>query len=178
MASASPPQPSIRVLVDDLAFVEADAVVRPADEALDPASTAAARLDQLAGPGFAAQRRVAHPLEAGAAVVTGAGALTAGLVLHVVVRTREQPVARDTLRRGLASAWHRAVEWGLPRLAAPLLGAGPGQLGAEEAAGLMAETFLAHGGRAGWPTELRIVVEREDERELVAAVLRRHGMPA
>ena len=40
----------IEVVVDDLAFLEADAILRPADDALAPITPAAARLDQQAGP--------------------------------------------------------------------------------------------------------------------------------
>ena len=59
----------IEVVVDDLAFVRADAVLRPADDRLEPAQGAAARLDTQAGPRFADLRRVQNPLVVGAAVV-------------------------------------------------------------------------------------------------------------
>lgn len=169
----------IRVLVDDLAFLAVDAVVRPANDRLEPVTTAAARLDAQAGPRFAVQRRVQQPLEVGAAVVTGAGELAAEYVVHVVVQSAERPLARETVRRALRSAWHRALEWDLGRLAAPLVGAGPGQLGLEESAELLVDTFRDAGrdaGRPAWPGELAIVVEREAEREMVAAVLRRAGL--
>ncbi|HEU4699187.1 MAG TPA: macro domain-containing protein [Gemmatimonadales bacterium] len=177
----------IRVLVDDLAFLAVDAVVRPADDRLEPVSTAAARLDAQAGPRFAAQRLVQQPLEVGAAVVTGAGDLAAGYVIHVVVQSAEQPLERATVRRALRSAWQRAMEWDLVRLAAPPVGAGAGQLGLEEAADLLVETFRAARpaarpaasagpGRAPWAGELALVVEREAEREMVESVLRRAGL--
>ena len=59
----------IRVVVDDLAFIEADAVLRPADAILAPVTPAVSRLDRLAGERFAEQRRVSTGLETGAAVV-------------------------------------------------------------------------------------------------------------
>ncbi len=164
----------IRVLVDDLAFIEADAVVRPADAQLAPASSAVVRLDRLAGPQFASLTRVATALEAGAAVVTGGGDLAAPYVLHVVIRDEQSAPAPETVRRALVSAWQRARDWGLGVVAAPLVGAGPGQLSVEEAAGLLAETFPPPGA-AEHPAELRIVVEREDERETVEAIVRRHA---
>lgn len=160
----------IRAVVDDLAFIEADAVLRPADASLDPVTAAAVRLDRQAGPSFAAQRRVGSPLEAGAAVITGAGDLAATYVLHVIIQDPAVLTTRDTVRRALISAWQRAAEWGLGSLAASPLGAGAGLLDLEDAVELMAETFPRN---AECPRELTIVVERESERETAEAVVRR-----
>jgi O-acetyl-ADP-ribose deacetylase len=161
----------IRVIVGDLARLPVDAVVRPADATLAPAGPAGARLDEAGGAGFAAQRRTATPLEAGAAVVTGAGELAAGYVLHVVIADERGPAGRDRIRRALVSAWQRAGDWGLRHVAAPLVGAGHGQLSAEESAELLVETFPRADAEGG-PTELQIVVEPA-EREAVEALVRR-----
>jgi O-acetyl-ADP-ribose deacetylase (regulator of RNase III) len=162
----------ILVVVDDLAFVTADAVVRAADETLNPVSPEMSRLDRQAGERFAALRRVSAPLDAGAAVVTGGGDLPAPFVLHVVVRDRNVGTGREVVRRALVSAWQRAGDWGLSRIAAPLVGAGAGQLSLEESAELLAETFPDL-GQGGCPSELRIVVERDEDRALVEAIVRR-----
>jgi O-acetyl-ADP-ribose deacetylase (regulator of RNase III) len=159
----------IQVVVDDLAFVTADAVVRPADEVLNPVSPETSRLDRQAGERFAALRRVTTPLDAGAAVVTGGGDLAAPFVLHLVIRDSSHRTDRDIVRRALISAWQRAADWGLGSIAAPLVGAGAGQMSLEDAARLMVETFEAHRGAA----ELRIVLEREDDRALVEAIVQR-----
>jgi O-acetyl-ADP-ribose deacetylase (regulator of RNase III) len=161
----------IRVIVDDLATTTADAVLRPADESLGPLTPAMSRLDDHAGPRFAEQRRLTTPLKAGAAVVTGGGELRAPYVLHVVIRDPDTRVGRDVVRRALVSAWQRATDWELSTIAAPLVGAGPGQLSPEEAATLLAETFPTE--PIGAPTELHIVVEREADREQVEAIIRR-----
>jgi len=162
----------IQVVVDDLAFIQVDAVLRPADSALAPLTPSMSRLDRLAGERFAAQRRTTTQLEAGAAVVTGGGDLAAPYVLHVVLRDERSQVGRDVVRRALVSAWQRAADWALGVVAAPLVGAGAGQLSVEEAAVLLAETF-PRPGAVDHPTELRIVVERDDERETVEAIVRR-----
>jgi O-acetyl-ADP-ribose deacetylase len=164
----------IQVVVDDLAFVTADAVVRPADEVLNPVSPETSRLDRQAGDRFAALRHVSTPLDAGAAVVTGGGDLAAPFVLHVVIRDSNRRTDRDIVRRALVSAWQRAADWGLGSIATPLVGSGAGQLSLEDAAGLLAETFPDQPG--GYPSELRIVVERDEDRALVEAIVqRRHG---
>ena len=161
----------ISVIVDNLALTQADAIVRPADESLGPTSAAIASLDERAGPRFAEQRRVASPLKAGAAVVTGSGDLTAPFVLHVVVQDGEAKAGRDIIRRALVSAWQRATDWELGTIATPLVGADSGQLTLEEAATLLAETFPA--APNGFPAELRIVVDRDADRALVEAIVRR-----
>ena len=162
----------ITVAVDDLAAMAVDAVVRPAGESLEPAAEAASRLDQAAGDGFAAQRRVSSPLEAGAAVVTGGGNLVAPFVIHAVIRDSVSPVARAKIRRALVSAWQQAGAWGLTRIAAPPVGLDDGGLSLEDAVGLLLETF-PRGGEGEAPAELCIVVQREEERVVVEAILRR-----
>jgi O-acetyl-ADP-ribose deacetylase (regulator of RNase III) len=161
----------ILVVVDDLASTEADAILRPADESLEPVSPAITRLDQRAGPRFAEQRRLTTPLKAGAAVVTGSGDLKAPLVLHTIIRDPDAAVTRDIVRRALVSAWQRATDWELRTIAAPLVGAGSGGLSLEEAATLLAETFPTT--ESGCPSALRIVVEQDSDRELVEAIIRR-----
>jgi O-acetyl-ADP-ribose deacetylase (regulator of RNase III) len=161
----------IHVIVDDLALTEADAVMRPADESLGPVTPAISRLDEQAGPRFAEQRRLTTPLKAGAAVVTGSGDLTAPFVLHVVIRDPDSGVGPEVVRRALVSAWQRATDWELGTIAAPLVGAGAGQLSLEQAATLLVETFPP--GPGGCPSVLHIVVERDADRELVEAIVRR-----
>jgi O-acetyl-ADP-ribose deacetylase (regulator of RNase III) len=158
--------------MDDLGSVRVDAVLRPAGESLEPLAAVASRLDQLGGQRFADQHRVSSPLEAGAAVVTSGGDLVAPFVIHVVIGDSLSPVASTTVRRALVSAWQRAGAWGLGRIAAPLVGADGGQLSAEESATLLVETFPRQGA-ADNPAELCIVVERQEDRDIVEAIVRR-----
>ena len=48
----------ITVVVDDIASVRADAVLRPAGESLEPIAASARRLDEQGGPRFAELYRV------------------------------------------------------------------------------------------------------------------------
>jgi O-acetyl-ADP-ribose deacetylase (regulator of RNase III) len=162
----------IRVVVADLTTLAVDAVLRSSDERLAAVSPAGSRLDEAGGQRFTEQRRLSTELEAGAAVVTGAGALRAPYVVHVVIRDPVKRGGRDVVRRALVSAWQRAGDWGLVSLAAPLVGADAGQLSTQEAAGLLVETFPREAS-AGPPLELHIVVEQEEERAMVEAIVRR-----
>jgi O-acetyl-ADP-ribose deacetylase (regulator of RNase III) len=157
----------IRVVVGELAREPADAVVRPADAGLAPIGPAAARLDEIGGERFAAQRRTATPLEAGAAVVTGGGDLPAGFALHVVIADERGPAGADRIRRALVSAWQRASDWQLRRLATPLVGAHGGPLASVEAATLLVETFQ---DQADNRLELVIVVDPSDRQAVEAIV--------
>lgn len=161
----------IRVVVDDLAFLQADAVLRPANDNLDPVSPDVSRMDIQGGEAFAAQRKTRSPLDVGAAVVTGGGDLPAKLVIHLVLQNADTPVTRDAVRRALVSAWQRAGDWQLATIGAPVVGTGPGQLSSEEAVRLMRDTFLERPVPES-PAELVIVVEGEAERDAVETVVR------
>jgi O-acetyl-ADP-ribose deacetylase (regulator of RNase III) len=159
---------SIRVVVGDLAAERADAVVRPADADLGPAEPVATRLDEVGGDAFALLRRNTTPLEAGAAVITGGGALLAPLVLHVVIADPNRKVGRELLRKALVSAWQRAGDWGLRVIAAPPVGAGAGYLTLQESAALLVETFPKDGD-----SRLHIIVANEADQAVVEAAVRR-----
>jgi O-acetyl-ADP-ribose deacetylase (regulator of RNase III) len=162
----------ITVVVDDLAALPVDAVLRPAGESLEPLAAAATRLDERAGQRFADQHRISSPLEAGAAVVTGGGDLPVPFVIHVVIRDSIRQVERATVRKALVAAWQQAGAWGLGRIAAPLVGTDGGRLTLEESTHLLVETF-PRPGAADSPAELCIVVERQEDREAVEAIVRR-----
>jgi O-acetyl-ADP-ribose deacetylase (regulator of RNase III) len=161
----------IEVVVDDLAFVRADAVIRPTDEHLEPVKGAAVRLDAQAGERFTALRKVNNPLVVGAAVVTGGGDLTAPLIVHAVIQSREENVSADTVRRALTSAWQRAAQFQLMSIAMPMVGVGAGQLPLEDAARILRETWNDPARRPEFPVALTVVVERERDRDEILPLL-------
>ena len=165
----------IRVVVDELAFVAADALVRPATGDLEPTSPALRRLEQVGGPSFFNQLRVNHELSVGAAVVTGGGDLKAELVIHAIIRTRDDAVSRTGVRRALTSTLQRAVDWRLARLATPPVGTGPGNLAIEDAAQLMIEVITTHMTDAAYPNEVSIVVENDADAQVFDRLLKRRS---
>jgi O-acetyl-ADP-ribose deacetylase (regulator of RNase III) len=163
----------IRVVVDDLAFLPADAIVRPATAELEPTTPALRRLEQMGGPEFLRQIRVQTELAVGAAVVTAAGGdLPSEFVIHAVIQSREEPVTRRGVARAWRSVLERAREWGFARLTVPPLGVGAGNLTLEVAAEvLLGELYEVPTTTA--PADVVIVVETEDQREVFEAALRR-----
>jgi O-acetyl-ADP-ribose deacetylase (regulator of RNase III) len=163
----------IRVVVDDIAFVEADAVIRPATDTLEPTSAALRHLEQVGGPELARQLQVQQALAVGSAVVTGAGGLPVELVIHAIIRSVAEPVSAAGIRRALTSALQRAVDWQLQRVTVPPLGTGAGNLSIEEAARVMVDVLAQHTAVAPYPSEVEIVVDRAEDRAVFESLLRR-----
>jgi O-acetyl-ADP-ribose deacetylase (regulator of RNase III) len=161
----------IRVVVDDIAFVPADAIVRPATASLEPTVPALRRLEQIGGPKFYEQMRVVQDLEVGAAVVTAGGDLAAEFVIHAVIMSRTKPVTREGVRHALRSVIQRATDWQLTRITVPPVGTGAGNLSLEDAATVMIDLLRSELPLATYPQEVCIVVESEDERAVFEAAL-------
>lgn len=159
----------IRIVEHSLPALPVDAVVRAADELLRPIGVVSEAIDREAGARFVEQRRVQAALDVGSAVITGGGDLAAEFVLHVVVQGEARTLTRDTVRRALTSAWHRAEGWQLMTVGAALAGLG---LPAEEAALTLVETFLDRPGATGYPAELQIVIDRPEQRSAIEPYLR------
>lgn len=162
----------IRVVVDDLASVESDALVRPATTSLEPAAPALDRLDQLAGAACRPQLSPGARLGVGAAVVTGGGDLPTELIIHAVIMADDEPVSGAGLRRAVTSIIQRAADWELAHIATPVLGAGPGQLPLDDAARILVDALARDLSHTTWPREVSIVVGSQEERETVDAFIR------
>ena len=168
----------IRVVVDDLASLAADALVRPATTSLDPTAAALRRIEIMGGAEFESRRRLTRELAVGAAVVTAAGGgLAPEFVIHAVIRSETEPVTRGSVARAWLSALHQAQEWEFAHLSVPPLGTGAGNLTLEDAAEVMTTVLHAHLGTAGFPADVSFVVETPEEREVFEAALRRNAAP-
>lgn len=164
----------MRVVVDDLAFLASDAIVRPATARLDPTTPAVRRLEQLGGPAFQGHLVVQRDLPVGAAVVTGAGGdLPSEFVIHAIIQSETEAVSYHGVARAWRSALERAREWEFARLSAPPLGTGAGNLTLEDAADLMVTELAAHRMRAEFPVDVAVVVETDADREVFEAALRK-----
>lgn len=163
----------IRIAVDDLAFVTADALVRPATATLDPLSSPLRNLDTVAGPEFVAQLRLHRELAVGAAVVTASGELAADFVIHAVIQSRDEPVSRDGVRHALVSTLQQAQAWELSSIAVPPIGVGAGNLTVSDVAPIMVEVVSHIMETATFPREVCIVVDNEDDLATFEALVKR-----
>lgn len=158
----------IRIVERALETLAVDAVVRAADDLLRPVGPISEAIDLEGGARFAEQRRAQAQLEVGSAVITGAGDLAAEFVLHVVIQGDDRTLSRDTVRRALISAWHRAEGWQLTTVAASLVGLG---LPPAEAALALVETFRDRPRATGFPAELHLVIDHPEQRGVVEPFL-------
>jgi O-acetyl-ADP-ribose deacetylase (regulator of RNase III) len=166
----------IEVRVDDLAFFDGDAIVRPVTAELQATTALMRRLETAAGPKLIDQLQVQEPLPVGAAIVTGAGELETELLVHAVVSSREERVTRQTVRQALASALHRVEAWQLEHIAIAPLGLGAGNLTIEDSADAMVDVLATHLRRSRFPSRVTIIAETSDERAIVAAAVDRSGL--
>lgn len=164
---------NIHVLVDDLAFVEADAVARPVNAELRAVTPVVRRLEQAAGEALVRQLRVNEPLEVGSAVVTGAGALSMELMIHAVVSTQSESVSRDGVRRATVSALQRAHDFDVGHLAIAPFGLGAGNLDVDDVAQTMIGAMAEHRSRSARPARITVVVENEVEADAFRTTIAR-----
>ena len=163
----------MRVVVDDLAFVPTDAIVRPATTELAPTTPALRRLEQMGGAEFLRHTRSSIELAVGAAVVTAAGGdLPAEFVIHAIILGRDEAVSAAGVRRAWHAALAQARVWGFARLTVPPIGIGAGNLPLETAAEILVAEFLEQQASGPVP-DVTVVVETEEAREVFHGVLRR-----
>ena len=165
----------IAVRLADLAGAEVDAVLRPVTAEWTAPTPAMRRVELAAGPEVEARCQDLGELPVGSAVVTPAGSLPAQYLIHVVIRSLEQPSTPGVVQRALRNGLRRVAEWGMASLALPPLGTGAGNLDAEESAELMVPILLEYLRTADPVPRVEVHVDSEYERDAFLGELRRHG---
>jgi len=166
----------IRVCIDDLAFFDGEAIVRPVNEDLGATTPLLRRLELAAGTQLHNQIRLQEPLPVGAAVVTSAGELSAQLLVHAVVMSRTEPVSADTVRRALLSALQRVESWQIKEVGIPPFGLGAGNLEVDESAKIMVGVIAQHLLGAQYPETITLIAETPDEERALSAALAGSGL--
>ena len=166
----------IRVRIDDLAFYDGEAIVRPVNEDLGATTPLLRRLELAAGAHLHDQIRLQEPLPVGAAVVTSAGELQTELLVHAVVMSRTERVTSDSVRRALTSALQRIESWQIRKVAIPPFGLGAGNLDVDESASVMLSVIAQHLGAARYPEEITLIAETPDEERALSAAVQRRGL--
>ena len=114
--------------------------------------------------------------EPAVAVVTGGGDLPSPFVIHAIIMSASEPVSSAGVSRALLSALQRAADWEIARLALPVVGTGAGGLSFEDAVDVLCRVLASHLAGAAFPSDVSIIVEREDEKQQLDAALRRRGV--
>lgn len=160
----------VRVAVGDLVEAHTEVVARPVRADGAPVTPAGRRLELAAGPDVARHLAALGDLPPGSAVLTPGGELAAGYLLHLVVRSTEEPLTRATVQRALDQGLARVRDWGLRSLTLPPVGTGAGGLEVEAAAALMAEALAPDSGEGEEALDVVILVETEYERDVFGRV--------
>jgi O-acetyl-ADP-ribose deacetylase (regulator of RNase III) len=162
----------IVVVRGELAEARTAAILRPVTAEWTAVNPAMRRLEIAAGPELEEQCRRLGELPVGSAVITPAGALVASLMVHVAVRSVDEPVTEAGVRRALRNGLRRLAEWRVRTVALPPLGTGAGNLDAEASAEVMMPLLAAHIAE-GAAERVEIVVDSEYELD----VFRRSAAP-
>jgi O-acetyl-ADP-ribose deacetylase (regulator of RNase III) len=156
----------IRIVHGELADAPADAVLRPVTAEWGSVTPAMRRLELAAGSEPDEQCRRLGELPIGSAVITPAGDLPAQFMIHVVVRSVDEPVTGSGVRRALQNGLRRAAEWDIARVAMAPLGTGAGNLDADEAASIMIPVLMERLRAGGPPSDVTIYVDSEYEKDV------------
>jgi O-acetyl-ADP-ribose deacetylase (regulator of RNase III) len=166
----------ISVRIDDLAFFDGEAIVRPVNEDLGATTPLLRRLELAAGTQLYNQIRLQEPLPVGAAIVTSAGELAADLLVHAVVMSRTEPVSRETVRHALTSALQRVEAWQIKQVGIPPFGLGAGNLEIDESAQVMLAVISQHLLGARFPEDITLIAETSEEERALSSAVTRSGL--
>ncbi len=161
----------IHVVVGDLAAQAVEGVLRPVRTDLVAVSSASRDIAIAAGEQLEARLTKLGTLPLGGAVLTPAGNLTAGFLIHAVVMSEEEPQTSLIVQRALRNGLRRATDWGLASLALPPLGLGVGTADPEAAARALVEILFNHVDEGAPPLELTIVAGSKYEAELLEGLI-------
>jgi len=152
----------IAVVEGDLALQAVDAVVSRADGVPGREDDAAARaLAERGGSAYREERAALGTLAAGEAAATGAGALPAGLVVHVGIADPAGRLGAESLRAGVRRGLELAAARGCRTVALPALGTGPSELALREVAEVLLEEAERQASGGGSLEEIRFVLSGE-----------------
>ncbi len=140
----------------DIADLEVDAIVVPANESLFMTSGVAAAVKRRAGDAVERDAVRQGPISAGRVVVTNGGSLAAPWIIHAVAVGHDLRADAAQLGAAVEAALDAAEAMGLERLALAPLGTERGVFAPGDAAWLMLQAIAARSGRPGAPASIVI----------------------
>ncbi len=170
----------IEIWRGEIAELEVDAIVVPANESLFMTAPGAAGVKRLAGESVEREAVAQGPISAGAAIVTGGGRLVTPYVIHAVAVGHDLRPDIDRLRSAIRSALSAVEHLGLRRIALAPLGTERGVFPPGDAAAILLDEVITHADRrTGSPESVVIAVNRPEElREFVSALQAVEGRAA
>jgi O-acetyl-ADP-ribose deacetylase (regulator of RNase III) len=163
----------IRVFRGDPVEVEADALFRSVGADLEACTAFDERIGVGAGASVLDHLRAFGEAPVGSALVTPGGGLPFPFLLHLVLRSPEEPVSGERLGRALRNGLRHAAEWQLARVALPILGTGAGNLDAEEASGILCAVMREHLAASDFPKEIVFIAMNAYEEEALSGEVAR-----
>ncbi len=154
----------IEIWLGDIAELEVDAVIVPANETLFMTAPVAAAVKRAAGDDVEREAVGHGPVSAGSAVVTNGGRLAAPYVIHAVGVGHDLRADPDRLREAVAAALDAVEHLALRRVAMAPLGTERGVFAPRDAAGIVIGEIRAHADRgSAHPDSVVIAVTRPGE---------------
>lgn len=153
----------LELTIDDITLLEVDAFVFYAQSNLDLGSGFGSAISVRGGPGIKKQLENLGPLKIGEAVITSAGNLNAGFIVHAVGPKFQEKNTEEKLRTTLLNSIRCAEEKGLKTLAFPPMGAGFYGIPLPVCARVMLETITGHLEQGS--TLERVLIVALDSRE-------------
>jgi O-acetyl-ADP-ribose deacetylase (regulator of RNase III) len=157
----------IDVWQGEIAELEVDAIIVPANESLFMTNPAARSVRRLAGEAVERDAVQQGPIHPGTAVVTGGGNLAAAYLIHAVAVGHELHRNPDDLTSALNAAFEIAARLALFRVAMAPIGAERGVFTAEEAAAALVEVLQTR-SRAGEAVPASMVIAVANPTEAAA----------
>jgi O-acetyl-ADP-ribose deacetylase (regulator of RNase III) len=156
----------IRVVQGELPDQVVDALMYPVRSDLAPVTAVSRDVVRAAGEELQARLEQMGVLPVGGAVLTPAGRLRAGFLIHAVVMAEDEPQTSASVERAVRNGLRRAADWGLGSLALPPFGLAAGTADPEVSARALVEVLFSHLDEGGAPLDLTIVVSSDFESEL------------
>ena len=137
----------IRIVKEDIASLDVDAVVNAANDHLWMGAGVAGALKKAGGDEIEREAKSKAPIQVGEAVVTSGGRLKARHVIHAAVMTQFLPrTTADVIARATAASLARAEEIGAKTVGFPAFGTGVAGFPVAECARIMVAAVRAHSG--------------------------------
>jgi O-acetyl-ADP-ribose deacetylase (regulator of RNase III) len=162
----------IEVWQGEIAELEVDAIVIPANESLFMTTPVAAQVKRYAGDEVEREAVSQGPVAPGGSVVTGGGRLAAPYLIHAVAVGHDLRPDAAQLRSALTSALDAAAHLSLRRIAVAPVGTERGAFAATDAAATLFDVLATHPSVQGRDLEsVVIAVTRAEDLQAYRASL-------